>query len=76
MIAQIPPEIINAIPSKWLVYINAAGVLFVLLRPVIHSLINSGGLRGAWNALVYGKTVHVDNGTGAAVNVPQTKTNT
>ena len=71
---DIDPSILNSIPPKWLVYVNGAMVLYLFLRPVIHAIVNSGGVMGVWNALLYGKTVPNKNGNGGSANPPGPQT--
>ena len=49
-----PTDILNAIPSKWLVYINAAVAAYWLLDHMVQILAKNNGLVGLWRKIIYG----------------------
>jgi len=54
MIAQIPPEILSAIPSRWLVWATAGWVLLQSGGRVYHAIASGGGFVTIWHGLLYG----------------------
>ena len=54
MIAQIPTEILSAIPSKWVVYATAAWVGAQALGRIYQAVRSGGGLVSIWQGLLYG----------------------
>lgn len=50
----LPPEISNAIPSKWLVYATAGWLLLQNVGRIVQAIRGGGGLVGIWNGLMYG----------------------
>ena len=54
-----PPEVLQSIPSKWMVYFNTAAVVCFILGRAYHAIRCGGGLVSIWRGLLYG-----DNGQG------------
>jgi len=54
MIAQIPTEILNAVPPKWLVYINSMLIVGAILGRTYQAIRAGGGLVSIWRGLLYG----------------------
>lgn len=52
----LPPELVQSIPPKWLVYLNAALVVSFALGRIYTSLSNNGGLRGVFKSIWLGST--------------------
>jgi hypothetical protein len=71
MIAQVPQEILNAIPSKWTPYVVGAVLCLPYLTRGWSGWRNAGGLRGIWNGVMNGtNTPRVDSlGQAVAVQV-------
>ncbi len=61
MLAQIPPEIVQAIPSKWVVYLTAGWVALQAAGRAYHAIRNGGGLISIWRGLLYGTNTPKDN---------------
>ena len=54
ILAQIPTEVLNAIPPKYLVYATAGWVLFQSLGRIWHAIASGGGIIAIWRGLIYG----------------------
>jgi hypothetical protein len=50
----IPTDVLNAIPSKWLVYFNAAVAVYWIADHVVQVLAKNNGLVGLWRKIIYG----------------------
>ncbi len=53
---EIPPAVLNAIPPKWLVYVNAGLVISFAAGRVYTSLKNCGGLKGIFTSIWLGSS--------------------
>jgi hypothetical protein len=54
MLETLPPDIVNAIPPKWLVYATAGWLLLQNVGRIFQAIRGGGGLLGIWNGLIYG----------------------
>ncbi len=54
MIAQIPTEILSAIPSRWTPWLIGSVCLLPYVTRAWHGWQNAGGWRGVWGAVMNG----------------------
>jgi hypothetical protein len=50
----IPQDVLNSIPSKWVVYATTGWVALQAAGRVYHAVVSGGGLISIWHALLYG----------------------
>jgi hypothetical protein len=57
MLAQIPPDILSAIPSKYITYATAAYCLVTMFGRALHAAAAGGGLVTMFRAVLYGTNI-------------------
>ena len=75
LIAQIPPEVLSAIPSKYIVYANAGVALLFILGRVYHAVLAGGGLVSIWRGLVFGTNTPTPKQVASEAAAAQAKAN-
>jgi hypothetical protein len=47
-------QLLASLPSKWHTYAHDIIILFLIVRPIIRSIVSGNGLVGMWKSLLYG----------------------